>query len=237
MDAYASIIQTSILGIDTVKIPTRARAPAWKSTPRLVYTLNDMNAFPPMKPAAADDRSTGSTGTSTSLTIATDNAIKKLETQWKTDKEAFSTNLDTTLNAHLATMDTKINNVISTINDTVTQAFKKEIEPFEAKMTKLVTDTMTAQTGSIVTQVASSITSESSPYVTAAVLQLTLETFLTKIETHIDKLTQPYPIDPISPPRKQPKTTPTQDIPMEIEPKEIVNPYAGAPQGVAGQKN
>jgi hypothetical protein len=120
MDAYANIIQTSILGADTVKIPTRARAPAWKSTPRLVYTLDDMNAVPPMKPAAADDRSTGSTGTTTSLTIAMDDAIKKLETQWKPDKEAFSTNLDTTLNARLATMDTKIDNVISTINDTVT---------------------------------------------------------------------------------------------------------------------
>jgi hypothetical protein len=237
MDAYANIIQTSILGTDTVKIPTRARAPAWKSTPRLVYTLDDMNAFPPMKPAAADDRSTGSTGTTTSLTIATDDAIKKLETQWKTDKEAFSINLDTTLNARLATMDTKIDNVISTINDTVTQAFQKEMATFEAKMTKLVTDTMTAQTGSIVTQVASSITSDSSPYVTATVLQLTLETFLQKIETRIDKLTQPYAIDPRSPPRKQPKTTPIQDIPMDIEPTEIVNPYAGTPPGVAGQKN
>jgi hypothetical protein len=152
-----------------------------------------MNAFPAMKPSAADNRSTGSTGTTTSLTIATDDAIKKLETQWKTDKEVFSTNLDTTLNVRLATMDTKIENVIATINDIVTQAFKKEMETFEAKMTKLVTDTMTAQTGSIVTQVAASITSESSPYVTAAALQLTLETFLTKIETRIDKLTeQPY---------------------------------------------
>jgi hypothetical protein len=58
----------------------------------LVYTLDDLNAFSPMEKQAADDRSTGSTATTTSLTVATDDAIKKLETQWKTDKANFATN-------------------------------------------------------------------------------------------------------------------------------------------------
>jgi hypothetical protein len=44
-DAYAQLVQASILGDDTVKIPTRAQAPAWKTTPRLVYTLASEEAF------------------------------------------------------------------------------------------------------------------------------------------------------------------------------------------------
>jgi hypothetical protein len=106
-------------------------------------------------------------------------------------------------------------------------------------MTKLVTDTMAAQTRSIVTQVTASITSESYPYITAAALQLTLETFLTKIERRIDKLTeQPYYIDPDgSPVREQPKTTPTREEHMDIEPTKTINPYAGTTQEVDSEKN
>jgi hypothetical protein len=45
-----------------------------------------MRAFPDLEKPAADEKSTGSTATTTSLTVATDDAIRKLETQWKTDK-------------------------------------------------------------------------------------------------------------------------------------------------------
>jgi hypothetical protein len=55
MDAYARVIQNSIIGNDTLKIPTRAHAPAWKSTPKMVYTLDDLMAFPPMEKQTADD--------------------------------------------------------------------------------------------------------------------------------------------------------------------------------------
>jgi hypothetical protein len=156
-----------------------------------------MNAFPPMKPAAADDRSTRSTVTTTSLTIATDDEIKKLETQWKTDKEAFSTNLDTTLNACLATMDTKIDNVISTINDTMTQAFEKEMETFEAKMTKLVTDTMTAQSLKVLHPLP------------AKTLPTSQQQF------YSSHWKQPYPIDPRPPLGNSPKLHPSKTSPWK----------------------
>jgi hypothetical protein len=58
--AYVQSIQNIILGFDTVIFPTRGRAPAWKSTPRLVYTLDDMQAFPTLVSLAktsADERS------------------------------------------------------------------------------------------------------------------------------------------------------------------------------------
>jgi hypothetical protein len=127
-DAYVQSIQNTILGFDTVKLPTRARAPAWKSTPRLVYTLDDMQAFPLLAKTPADERSIVSIATTTSLTVATDNAIRKLETQWKTDKDNFSDTLDNTLNTRLAAMDTKIETVISSISDTVTNAIKTQME-------------------------------------------------------------------------------------------------------------
>jgi hypothetical protein len=50
---YPTQLQKSILGTDIVTIPTRALAPAWKATPRLVYTLGDMQAFPSLK--SSDD--------------------------------------------------------------------------------------------------------------------------------------------------------------------------------------
>jgi hypothetical protein len=45
-DAYVQLINNTILGLDTVKLPTHALAPAWKSTLCLVYTLDNMQAFP-----------------------------------------------------------------------------------------------------------------------------------------------------------------------------------------------
>jgi hypothetical protein len=69
-----------------------------------------------------------------------------------------------------------------------------------------------------------------------------LESFLTKIESRIDKLTkQTYYIDSDGPPvRKQLKTTPSreeQEAQMDIEPNRIINPHAGTTQEEAGEKN
>jgi hypothetical protein len=132
-DTYIQSIQNTILGFYTVEFPTRARAPAWKSTPCLVYTLDDMQAFPILAKTPADECSIGSTATTTSLTAATDDAIRKLENQWKADKDNFSITMDTTLNTRLAAMDTKIETVISSISDTVTKAIKTQWNPWKVR--------------------------------------------------------------------------------------------------------
>jgi hypothetical protein len=239
MDAYASLIQNSILGTDTVKIPTRARAPAWKTTPTLVYTLDDMNDFPAAasKPAN-DDRSTGSTASMTSNSTSAE-AIKKIETQWKTDKAALSTNLETTLNARLATMDTKIDKAVATINETVTREMARQFESFEIKMLKIVTDKIGDQSGTITTNVSESVTGKNSPYVTSATLTATLDAFLAKIESRIDRLTEAADSNG-SPVSKKHKTTPRKDTSedggMDIDPA-AVTLYAVPTDNVGGQKN
>jgi hypothetical protein len=60
-------------------------APAWKSTPRLVYTLDDAQTFPSLK--SNDDQSTRSIATMTSLTASADETIRQLKKQWKIDKD------------------------------------------------------------------------------------------------------------------------------------------------------
>jgi hypothetical protein len=67
-----------------------------------------MQAFPNLEKTATDERSIGSTATTTSLTAATDDAIRKVENQWTADKDTFSVNLETTLNNQLAKMYTKL---------------------------------------------------------------------------------------------------------------------------------
>jgi hypothetical protein len=100
-DNYTTQLQKSILGTDIVAIPTRAFAPAWKATPRLVYTLDNMQAFPSLG-KSSDDRSTGSLATTTSLTASADETIRQLEKQWKIDKDCFTTNLETSIDIKLA---------------------------------------------------------------------------------------------------------------------------------------
>jgi hypothetical protein len=238
-DAYVQNIQNTILGFDTVKLPTRARAPAWKSTPRLVYTLDDMQAFPNLEKTATDERSIGSTATTTSLTAATDDAIRKLENQWKTDKDAFSVNLEITLNNRLAKMDTKIESVIASITETVSTAIKTQMDSLENTIGKLVADAIGTQSATIVTQVAASITGENSPFVTGNKLKLVLDDFIAKINTRIDTLSDGYYVDPNgSPVRKHSKTTPdAREIPMDTQPSQINNPYAASEDAAGGEKN
>jgi hypothetical protein len=237
-DTYVQSIQTNILGLDTVKIPTRARAPAWKSTPQFVYTLDDMRAFPDLEKPAANERSTGSTATTTSLTVATNNAIRKLENQWKTDKDVFSTNLDTTLNSRLAQMDAKFETVITSLNATVAKAIKTQMESLESTIAKLVQDAITTQSGNIVTQVAASITGEHAPFVTANKLQTVLDEFIGKVNTRIDKLSDGYIDSDGLRARKQSRTNPSaHDTPMDTQPSQIVATYEAATEAVDAQTN
>jgi DNA-binding FadR family transcriptional regulator len=73
------------------------------------------------------------------VTTTTDDAIRKLETQWKTDKENVSDTLDNTLNTRLAAMDTQIETVISSISDTVTNTIKTQMESMENKISRMAT--------------------------------------------------------------------------------------------------
>jgi hypothetical protein len=241
-DAYAQSIQNHILGHNTLKIPTRARAPAWKATPRLVYTLDDMHSFPSLEKPHADERSLGSTATTTSLTAATDDAIRKLETQWKTDKDTFSTNLETTLNTRLASMDTKIASVLSSLSTTVATAIQTQMESLETKIAKMVSDAILKQSGTLVTQVGASITGEHSPFVTTGKLKTVLDDFIGQINLRIDTLTDgAHRIDANgSPVRKHLKTNPDHeatDTSMDTRPSQVSNPYAATTEAVAGQKN
>jgi hypothetical protein len=81
-------------------------------------------------------------------------------------------------------MDTKIEGVLASINETVHAAFETQMQSFETKMVNKVKETLAADTGKLVANVAASVTGENLPYVTSAALQLTLDTFLTKIEAN-----------------------------------------------------
>jgi hypothetical protein len=162
-------------------------------------------------------------------------AIKKIETQWKTDKAALSTNLETTLNARLATMDTKIEKAVATINETVTKEMARQFESFEIKMLKIVSDKIGDQSGTITTNVSESVTGKNS-----ATLTTTLDAFLAKIKSRIDRLTEAADSNG-SPVSKKHKTTPrkgtSEEGGMAIDPAAITNLYAVPADNVGGQKN
>jgi hypothetical protein len=220
-DKYATQLQKSILGIDINTAPTPAIVPAWKSTPRLVYTLDDMQGFPTLG-KLADDRSTGSLATTTSLTASADETIRQLEKQWKIDKDCFTTNLETAIDIKLAAMDTKIENVLLSLQKTVELALKNSMTTFEAKITTMVTALLEAQSGTIVNQVATSMSGVNSPFVTADSLHHVMEKFIDSVNTRIDTLANtPYTINNNgSPVRKQSKTHDSSeyDTPMDTQP-------------------
>jgi hypothetical protein len=236
-DAYAQLVQASILGDDTLKIPTCAQAPAWKTTPCLVYTLDDNGAFPPFgKEKSTDEQSTGSNATTTSLTNNTDDILKQMETQWKTDKEALVITLQASTNANLTAMDSKIDSVIATLNTTMQTTIKTYMTTMEAKLNDTITDQFAQQSGSIVNKVVASMTGNKAPFVTAAGMQLVMENVMDNINKCLDKLTiVPKDSDHIkSPPRKHHKIG--ADIPMDTQPS-IHLTDSSAKAGIAGHKN
>jgi hypothetical protein len=114
------------MGHDTLKIPTRARAPAWKATPAFFTpwtTCKHSLILTNPKP--------------TNALWDPLHAIRKQETQWKMDKVTFSSNLEATLNTRLASMDTKIVSVLSSLNATVATAIKAQMESLKTKIAKI----------------------------------------------------------------------------------------------------
>jgi hypothetical protein len=172
----------------------------WKSTPRLVYTLDDAQTFPSLK--SNDDRSTGSIATTTSLTASADETIHQLEKQWEIDKDCFTTNLETSIDTKRAAMDTKIEHVMSSLQQTVEQDMKNSMATSEAKITTMVTGLLQVQSGNIVVQVATLLSGAHSSFVTADTLHQAVEQFISSVNTRIDTLTNsPYITTGGSPPR------------------------------------
>jgi hypothetical protein len=240
-DKYAAQLQKSILGTDIITIPTRAIAPAWKSTPRLVYTLDDMQGFPTLS-KSADDRSTGSLATTTSLSASADETIRHLEKQWKIDKECFTTNLESAIDIKLAAMDTKIENVLSSLQKTVEHAMQTSMANFETKITNMVSGLLAAQSGAIITQVATSMSGANSPFVTAESLHRVMEKFIDSVNTRIDTLanTPPYTINENgSPVRKQSRTNASDEYatPMDTQPSQDDDTINAATQRVDGENH
>jgi hypothetical protein len=235
---YALHIQKSILGTNIITTPARAPAPAWKATPRLVYTLDDAQNFPTLK--LSDDRSTGSNATTTSLTASAAETINQLEKQWKIDKESFTTNLETSIDTKLAAMDTKIEQVITSLQQTVEQAMKNSMNTFENKITTMVTGLLQAQSRNIVTQVATSLSGEHSPFVTPDTLHQAMEKFINSVNTRIDTLTNSqYTTDTNGSParnRKQPRTQDSIEYtPMDTQPLSGHGPSNAATDTVDGE--
>jgi hypothetical protein len=104
---------------------------------------------------------------------------------------------------------------------------------------KLEADAIVTQSGTIVTQVAASITGENAPFVTGNKLKHVLDNFIAKINTWIDTLFDGYYVDPNgSPVRKHSKTTPTaSEMPMDTQPSQINNPYAASKDAARGETN
>jgi hypothetical protein len=129
-------------------------------------------------------------------------------------------------------MDTKIETVISSISDTVTKAIKTQMESMESKILHMVADAILTQSGTLVTQVAASITGAHSLFVTRAKLQSVLDDFIGKLNTRIDRLSDSYSPDPKSPRRKHSKTTQDEhDMIMDT------HHYAATTEAVAGENN
>jgi hypothetical protein len=108
------------------------------------------------------------------------------------------TNLETAIGIKLAAMDTKIENVLLSLQKTVELALKNSMTTFEAKITTMATGLLEAQSGTIVTQVATSMSGVNSPFVTADSLQPTAYTMSWKNSSTVSILASiPWPIPPI----------------------------------------
>jgi YesN/AraC family two-component response regulator len=127
--------------------------------------------------------------TTTSLTASADETIRQLKKQWKTDKDCFTTNLETPIDVKLAAMDTKIEHVLSSLHKTIEQAMKNSMASFKTKITTMATDLITTHAGTTVTQVATSMSGINSPFVTAKSLHHVMEKFIDSVNTRIDTLT------------------------------------------------
>jgi hypothetical protein len=112
---------------------------------------------------------------------------------------------------------------------------------FEAKITTMVTALLEAQSGTIVTQVATSMSGVNSSFVTTDSLHHVMDKFIDSVDTRIDTLANtPYTINNNgSPVRKQLKTHDSSeyDTPMDTQPSHEDDIPAAATQQVDGENN
>jgi hypothetical protein len=140
-------------------------------------------------------------------------------------------------------MDTKIEHVISTLQQTVEQAMKNSMATFEAKITTMVTGLLQVQSGNIVAQVATLLSGAHSPFVTADTLHQAMEQFISSVNTHIgDTLTNsPYITTGGSPPRirKQQRIQDSMpyDNPMDTQPPHDDENFNAATPAVDGENH
>jgi hypothetical protein len=118
---------------------------------------------------------------------------------------------------------------------------KNSMTTFEAKITTMVTALLEAQSGTIVTQVATSMSGANSPFVTADSLHHVMEKFIDSVNTRIDTLANtPYTINNNGfPVRKQSKTHDSSeyDTPMDTQPSHEDDIPAAATQQVDSENN
>jgi hypothetical protein len=197
--AYAQRLETQLLGNATVPRATHHQPPAWKAKrPKLVWTFKEAD-FPTFKPPTAhklcDELSTGSNQTNTTTqsmtTISTsDESIKKLQAQWKKQKEAMESNIQ----AQLTTMDTSVKTIMHRMEDLETKIETKidtKFATFQETLTTVITEKL--RTTNLVAQVAEVIGGENSPFVTSASLAATMAEFFNKVNNRLDTISIPNP--------------------------------------------
>jgi hypothetical protein len=197
--AYAQRIETQLLGSATVPPATHHQPPAWKAKrPKLVWTFKEAD-FPtfhmPTPHKTCDELSTGSNQTNTTTqsmtTISTsDESIKKLQAQWKKQKEAMESNI----RAQLTTMDTSVKTIMQRMEDIETKIETKinlKFDTLQETLTTGITEKLRAT--NLGAQVAEVIGGESSPFVTSASLAVTMAEFFTKVNTRLDAISIPSP--------------------------------------------
>jgi hypothetical protein len=147
----------------------------------------------------------------------------------------------TAIDIKLAAMDTKIEDVLLSLQKTVELALKNSMTTFEAKITTMVTALLEAQSGTIVTQIATSMSGVNSPFVIADSLHHVTEKLIDSGNTRIDTLANtPYTINNNgSPVSKQLKTHDSSeyDTPMDTQPSHKDDISAAATQQVDGENN
>jgi hypothetical protein len=188
---YAKRIQSQMLGNITVPIATHHQPPAWKAKrPKLVWTFNEedfpMIASPIVHKATRDDLSTGShqstTTTNSLMTISTgDESIRKLHARWKKQKADLKTNFQT----KLTTLDSTVQTLVTQLNSLDTRIDTK-MNAMETKLIAVIGEKLAVS--NLVTKVSAVMGGETSPFVTAASLDLTMTKWFAKVNTRLDGL-------------------------------------------------
>jgi hypothetical protein len=162
------------------------------------------------------------------MTTATaDDTIRQLQAQWKKQKKA----LQIDFKSQLTKMDNTVKNVLTRMGEIETRIDAK-ITTMQTNLTDMIEKKLATKT--IVAQVAAVLGGDTSPFVTAASLKATMESFITQVNTRLDSLAT-IPTDPDSK-RQRRSTSPnhTSDYEDAMEEDENTNP-ADAAKKVAGR--